>query len=649
MLDVAAREGREPRFIPDVDGLRAIAVLFVVLFHFDAPGFAGGYVGVDIFFVISGFLITGQIQKKLNDGSFSFSNFYAARTRRLFPSILATISCTFVAAVFLLPPDMLRDFAWSGVAASFSLANIFFFLQTGYWDTQADLKPLLHLWSLGVEEQFYLLWPLLMYLIFKLINEHKNLVFIGMLVVSFGTCVYVTNEHQSAAFYLIFFRAWQFCLGALALEVWKTHVVRGSSVQWARRLGILLCLCSAMVFDSTTLFPGWRAAVPSMGAALVIIASANDTGSRWLAHPYAQWLGRMSFAIYLTHWPPIALYKAVRLTTPSFLDMVGLMGVVGVLSLFLHYGIEKQFYRRSFDHQKAWAGVPAWSVFLCLIMTIILTFSAHNSDSVTFRDVMLGADKIGQYKHGRIKQLKACNIVNINNAKCGQDGDTRTLFFGNSHEVDAVNIFSAALPEVNKQGWVRFGSTNDCKFYFSGAAVNARDPRCQKRLKLLKDGAKESQWHTVVYSALNPFGKGKAKDLAILSELKSLQPDLEIIVMSDYISTTVSCADLTNKYGTPSACKMPDYIDRLPGFRTNYDVKIRASLEEVANVYVNKVEFLCDDKIPESCQVATPDGHPMSVDKHHLTYEFAQYLGNRIRQENPVWLKRMRRDYMQPE
>ena len=119
--------------------------------------------------------------------------------------------------------------------------------------------------------------------------------------------------------------------------------------------------------------------------------------------------------------------------------------------------------------------------------------------------------------------------------------------------------------------------------------------------------------------------------------------------MSDYISTTDSCADLINKHGTPTACKMAEHIDRLPGFKTNYDTKIRASLHRLTDVYVDKVALLCNGEVPESCQVSTPDGHPMSMDKHHLTYEFAQHLGDRIRQENPEWLQHIRRNHYRSE
>ena len=148
-----------------IDGLRAIAVLAVVIFHLGVPGFDGGYIGVDVFFVISGFLITSIIKGKLEAGDFSLKDFYSRRIRRLVPPLLVTVAVTVVGAGLLLTPyDMIR-FARSAVAAIFSLSNIVFFLEACYWDTASELKPLLHTWSLGVEEQFYLFWPALLVLI----------------------------------------------------------------------------------------------------------------------------------------------------------------------------------------------------------------------------------------------------------------------------------------------------------------------------------------------------------------------------------------------------------------------------------------------------------------------------------------------------
>lgn len=155
-------------YLADIDGLRAVAVLGVVLFHLQIPGFAGGYVGVDIFFVISGFLISGLIRDRAAAGNFRFSSFYASRVLRLLPAVLATVAATTIAAILLLQPGMMSAFARSASAAVFSAANFVFYFESGYWDATAELKPLLHLWSLGVEEQFYLFWPGLLLLLYKL-------------------------------------------------------------------------------------------------------------------------------------------------------------------------------------------------------------------------------------------------------------------------------------------------------------------------------------------------------------------------------------------------------------------------------------------------------------------------------------------------
>ena len=201
------------RSLPDIDGLRAVAVLSVVLFHLEVPGFEGGYVGVEIFFVISGFLISGMIQQRVTDSSFSLSEFYANRIRRLLPAILATVLLTSGASILLLQPQMLELYAGSAIASVLSLANVLFYFESGYWDSSAELKPLLHLWSLGIEEQFYLFWPLLFLLILRL---RRTLYLTGLLALfgsSLAACIVYTPIDSPATFYLIPFRAWQLCLG----------------------------------------------------------------------------------------------------------------------------------------------------------------------------------------------------------------------------------------------------------------------------------------------------------------------------------------------------------------------------------------------------------------------------------------------------
>ena len=308
-----AESGRRLNYLTDIDGLRAVAVLAVVLYHLQIPGFTGGYVGVDIFFVISGFLISGLIRDRAVAGNFSLGGFYASRVLRLLPSVLVTVAGTAAVAILILQPGMMSAFALSASAAVFSAANFVFYFESGYWDAAGELKPLLHLWSLGVEEQFYLFWPTVLLLLYKLPATAYRAGLLLILAASLAACIAMTNVDSAAAFYLLPFRIWQFALGALAVELWRGLHISEFSRQLLRSVGLALCGISIATFSDATPFPGWQAIIPSSGAALVLLASHETSGSVWLSNTSARWLGRVSYAMYLAHWPPIALYRAYTL------------------------------------------------------------------------------------------------------------------------------------------------------------------------------------------------------------------------------------------------------------------------------------------------------------------------------------------------
>ena len=185
----------------DIDILRAVAVISVIFFHFEVPGFSGGFLGVDIFFVISGYLITLHINDQLSQGTFSFPNFYLRRIRRLFPAIFMTLALTSIAALLILPKPLLNDFSLSQIAASTYVSNIYFWSVADYFDTESIVKPLLHTWSLSVEEQFYLVWPLLLFLIF---GRNQLLIIVTLAVMSL-LAAELTYEHSpSTVFYFLF-------------------------------------------------------------------------------------------------------------------------------------------------------------------------------------------------------------------------------------------------------------------------------------------------------------------------------------------------------------------------------------------------------------------------------------------------------------
>lgn len=204
------------KYRADIDGLRACAVVPVVLFHAGIPGISGGFVGVDVFFVISGYVISARLLEDLNSGRFSIINFYERRVRRIFPALLFVITVTTIAAGFLLLPREMIDFSKSLAASALFASNIYFWKQSGYFDIASSLRPLLHLWTLAVEEQFYVLMPVAMYVAYAL-GARWRLIFWPAFLASFGLSVAITSVAPSANFFLLPTRAWELLLGALLI------------------------------------------------------------------------------------------------------------------------------------------------------------------------------------------------------------------------------------------------------------------------------------------------------------------------------------------------------------------------------------------------------------------------------------------------
>jgi len=307
---------------PDVDGLRALSVLLVIFYHYNIHGFSGGFIGVDVFFVISGFLITGIIQNEVASGSFSLMNFYERRIRRITPPLFIMSSFSFIAAYCIsMPSDFIR-FGKSIISIAFMVPNIFFYYGSGYFQAEPISQPLLHTWSLGVEEQFYLFFPLAM--VFLWIMARKTLIF-GLFFFAASSLIlnilFVDSglfplKAQDAAFYLTPFRAWQLCAGAiLAL---KRPAIKSKRVKGILLItGIGLILSGNIAITSQTPFPGFRALFPVLGACCVIASDLRGSYNP-LNWNLLVWLGKISYPMYLFHWPIIAFSQYLILPQNSF-------------------------------------------------------------------------------------------------------------------------------------------------------------------------------------------------------------------------------------------------------------------------------------------------------------------------------------------
>ncbi len=307
------------KYRADIDGLRSLVIVPIVLFHAGFATFSGGFVGVDIFFVISGYLITSIIAGEVDEGRFDLWRFYERRFRRIFPALLAMLLASSLAAWFLLFPMDLQAYGESVVSSTGFFANISFWRQSGYFDTQSDLKPLLHTWSLAVEEQFYLFFPLLLLACHRLALGRRGLVW-GLLAGSFGLSLYGVSHWPDAAFYLIPTRAWELLMGAiLALRAapgLRSPLLR-EALGWA---GLALILAPVFVYDAQTPFPGLAALPPCLGSALIIWTGQSGQATqvaRMLSLRGFVLLGLMSYSLYLWHWPVIVFSHHWALEAPT--------------------------------------------------------------------------------------------------------------------------------------------------------------------------------------------------------------------------------------------------------------------------------------------------------------------------------------------
>lgn len=357
------------KYQPHIDGLRAIAVISVLLFHLDVEYFSGGFVGVDIFFVISGFLITRIIVTELEKtGNFSFKNFYIRRVRRLLPAFFVVLIITFCSASILLSPYLFKSFGGSVVASLLSVSNILFWLEADYFDVSSHLKPLLHTWSLSIEEQFYMFWPITLLFLFRWgIKKWIPVLILVMFTVSLaanqlfvdGQVYFLTHlfpslepliqDGRSTIFYLLPFRVFEFACGAILVFIPQIHSSKRLLADVLSLLGLALIGYSIFSFDTQTVFPSFNALYPCIGSALLIIAGSESRIAFLLESTWATWFGLISYSLYLVHWPIIVFVKYFKINLPlTQTDQV----VITIISTTLAYAsyrwIETPFRLRTF-------------------------------------------------------------------------------------------------------------------------------------------------------------------------------------------------------------------------------------------------------------------------------------------------------------
>ncbi|MFS2206242.1 acyltransferase family protein [Variovorax sp. Varisp36] len=336
-----------PKYRPDIDGLRAIAVGSVLAYHAFPSLLPGGFIGVDIFFVISGFLITTILLQSLAAGDFSYRDFYARRIRRIFPALVLVLLATLAFGWYVLLPGEFSQLGKQTTGGAAFFANLVFLGEAGYFDATAETKPLLHLWSLGIEEQFYIFWPLLLGLAWR--RRWPMLrVTLAVAVISFLVNVLTVQPHRAAAFYSPLSRAWELMAGGL-LAAMRLQAASNGSAQprpWTKHaqsvVGMGLIVLGLFMTRSTKAFPGWWALLPVLGAVSCIAAGPNGVLNRYLlSNRVMVWIGLISYPLYLWHWPLLSYARIVAGGEPPLQVRVVLVAAAVVLAWATYRFLER--------------------------------------------------------------------------------------------------------------------------------------------------------------------------------------------------------------------------------------------------------------------------------------------------------------------
>jgi peptidoglycan/LPS O-acetylase OafA/YrhL len=338
-----------PRYRSDIDGLRSVAVIPVVLFHLGVGLFSGGFIGVDVFFVISGYLITGAIAREVESHRFSILSFYERRCRRILPALFATTLGVLVASFVIFMPDELRDTGASMLGVSSFSSNILFWQQVDYFNGAVELKPLIHTWSLAVEEQFYIVLPLLLMMIGRVAPGRYRFPILTLMLFSFGISILLLWKAPEAGYYLLPGRAWELLLGScLALDC-VPRVRSQAMAGIVATSGLAMVLASAVILTSESAFPGYNALWPCLGAAAFIHANGSHStlAGQALGSRIPVAFGLISYSLYLVHWPLIVFVNYQLLRPLSATEKISLFVLMICIAALSWRFIERPFRDRS--------------------------------------------------------------------------------------------------------------------------------------------------------------------------------------------------------------------------------------------------------------------------------------------------------------
>ncbi|MBZ9809243.1 acyltransferase [Mesorhizobium sp. BR1-1-9] len=441
----------------DIDGLRAIAVLPVVLFHFGLSAIPGGFTGVDIFFVISGYLISGSLLDDLERGQFSIGRFYWRRARRILPALTFVIVLASIAAWFILLPSDLNEFSLSVIAASTFWSNIYFWKTTNYFSIDAALRPLLHTWSLSVEEQYYIFAPILVYLIYRYASKRWLTILLPIAIGSFALAVMATSMAPTAGFYLLPTRIWELALGAMLMLRKPPALASRPAMELIGLAGFAMIAFGFVTISESDPFPGYNALFPCIGTALLIYAGHDRAGeqrpatiaTRVLQFPPLVWIGLISYSLYLVHWPINSFVHYVSLKAIGVPTIIAMTVASFALATFSWKYVEQPFRRK----RAYTAPLPIFAFSATAIVLLCVGGVAGalgNGFPQRFPDFSTERIQVGDWRNGICFNEGSNRIEDWNVAACTRTRGfaTNVLLWGDSFAAHYVSGLEANAQKI---------------------------------------------------------------------------------------------------------------------------------------------------------------------------------------------------------
>ena len=633
----------------DIDGLRAVAVLAVLLFHAFPTALPGGFVGVDIFFVISGYLITGILLRELQAGNFSIRRFYARRVKRIFPALILVMAVTLLAGWFILIPQEYEKLGTHTINAAASIANFGFWKESGYFDTTSDLKPLLHLWSLGIEEQFYFIWPFILMLAWR--YRHRELgVLIGLLAASLTMSVLLSSSHPVPSFFLLHTRFWELMAGGL-LAYYQPRLTHHhyKVLPW---LGAVLVAASMIAISKVDPYPGWRAILPVLGTALILGSSHSAIHRHLLSNRLMVGIGLISYPLYLWHWPQLSYARILYWQEPPAIVIAGLMVLAAVLAWLTYHFVERPVRGGTIKRPVRW-------LLALMALLAVAGFAVKSTDGFRARQHAVNpmiADLTSSHEFTRT--FPVCpKAYGVGDSWCffsKKNSSPAMAVLGDSH---AGALFPGFATQDTQHTWMLIGNSGCPPLTGIKSHVNDQSDVCLIRTeKVVQALAAQADVKTVVIASLGSLYIGKSMspqhkdkrwklESVDSTEAGLSQPELFYRGLSRTVDTlekagkqVVLYADVPTLNFYASAC-----LKRLGALSPKDAVKEPCSVplktvardQEIYRLVLARIQtvypqvrvfdsrpFLCD---AEQCRAADPDMLLYS-DSHHLSVRGSQMM-----------------------